>query len=112
MKGLRCEIFTSQFGNCSNHGISSRCKEVTLVGPGIPEVFDATDDAPACRVVERDLGGRYLHVEPMEESPAGNTHYMFGGSLVYTSDGRFPSRYPLKLHDRTETPELCRALSA
>jgi hypothetical protein len=37
MKGLICSIYEDKsIGNCSNHGISSRVKEVVLIGPGVP----------------------------------------------------------------------------
>ena len=52
---------------------------------------------------KRNIGGEYLHVEPVDQQPEGRTSYMFGGCYVGSSDGRFPSRYPLALHDRTET---------
>ena len=31
-----------------------------------------------------------------------NTHSMFGGNFIYTSDSRFPSRAPIQVHDRVE----------
>ncbi len=67
LKGLRLSILhDKRIGNCSNGGISSRCSEVTLVGPGIAEIFEATSDAPAVKIVSRNIGGEYLHVEPIE----------------------------------------------
>lgn len=104
MKGLRAEIYKPSRGDCSNSGISSKCSEVTIVGEGIPEIFEATDEAPAVKVVTRNLGGKYgsdyKHLEPVEK-PTGNG-WMYGGTLVCVSDSRFPSRYALKLHDRQE----------
>lgn len=77
---------------------------MTLVGPGIPEIFDVAPDAPECRLVKRTImGTEYLHVEPTAQPPGGHTSYMAGGCYVHTTDGRFPSRYPLALHDRSET---------
>lgn len=29
-------------------------------------------------------------------------HSMFGGNFIYTSDSRFPSDYPIPIHDRVE----------
>ena len=36
---------------------------------------------------------------------------MFGGNFVYTSDSRFPSDYPIPIHDRFETQEQYDQLS-
>lgn len=30
-------------------------------------------------------------------------HRMFGGTFVYSSDSRFPEKYPVPLHDRFES---------
>jgi len=27
---------------------------------------------------------------------------MFGGNFIYTSDSRFPNKYPIAIHDRYE----------
>lgn len=65
------------------------------------------------KVVRRDMGGgRYLHVEPMEQ-PEGMIGPMAGGCFVYSSDSRFRalSSYPLAVHDRFETSEQYALLS-
>jgi hypothetical protein len=110
MKGLTVEIFKPSFGDCSNQGISSRCSEVVLVGDGMPELSEATEARPAVRIVRRMLpsklhdGARfeYLHAEPVEGKDSARVGWMFGGTCIYTSDSRFPSEYPIKLHDRQE----------
>jgi hypothetical protein len=60
--------------------------------------------------VTRDLAGigEYLHAEPVDgERDArreGKTvGPMFGGNFVYTSDSRFPNKYPIPVHDRWES---------
>ena len=104
MRGLRCSVYVDKhLGDCSNRGISSVVETVTLVGPGIPEIFEPRDDSPAVKLVRRDIGGEYLHVEPEIEHPENETPYMFGGAFIYTCDSRFPSKYPIPLHDRSET---------
>jgi hypothetical protein len=108
MRGLCVEVFLSQFGSCSNGGVSSRCLEVVLVGDGMPELSESSAERPAVRIVRRMLpsklhGGaraEYLHAEPVEGRDGAG--WMFGGALIYTSDSRFPSEYPIKLHDRQE----------
>lgn len=104
MKGLRIEIYKPSYGDCSNGGITSRCRELTLIGENVPELTEATPEAPAVKIVTREFicGKRvdYMHIEPVER-PTG-AGWMYGGCLACTSDGRFPSRYPLKIHDRQE----------
>jgi hypothetical protein len=109
MRGLSVEIFRSHFGSCSNGGISARCVEVVLVGDGMPELSESSAERPAVRIVRRMLpsklrGGErveYLHAEP-DGPDVGRSHWMYGGCCIYTSDSRFPSEYPIKLHDRQE----------
>ena len=105
MKGQHCGIFESKsIGNCSMDGISARCKSVTLIGDGIAGVFEPDADAPAVKLVYRNIFGKeYVHAEPVEDVRSGNVGWMAGGSFIYTSDGRFPSQYPIALHDRQET---------
>jgi hypothetical protein len=104
MKGLICEIYDSPLGNCSNNGISSKTKKVTLVGENVPEIFEVSDDAPAVRILERSVRGeKYLTAYPLEKF-AGEKWFMFGGAFIYSSDSRFCeiSPYPVPLHDRVE----------
>lgn len=97
MKGLLIEIYHSRF-DATNGGVTATAQEAILVGPGIPGLFEAGEDRPALRLVERVLFGEvYRHLEPVEPG-----QYMFGGNIAYSSDSRFPSRYPLKVHDRKE----------
>ena len=106
LKGLTVNVYR-EFNrdgsviDCTNSGLSSKCHEITLCGPGLPEIFEADEEAPAFRLVKRHLfGSDYLHVEPWEH-PTGSG-WMFGGNLCKTSDSRFPSRYALSIHDRQE----------
>jgi hypothetical protein len=104
MKGLLVDILENKgIGNCSNNGISSRFKQVILVGPEIPEIFESTEETPAVRIVERNLqSGLYLTAYPVEPCPSNKNGYMMGGTFIWTSDSRFPSDYPIPLHDRME----------
>ena len=102
-KGLILYIYKNPlFSGCSNNGISSKCNKVVLIGDGIPGVFEVSEDAPAVKLVKRNICGKeYSHVEPVER---GKSSWMSGGSLVYSCDSRFRdlSPYPLSLHDRQE----------
>lgn len=109
MKGLICSVYESkQHGNCSNSGLSSKVKGVTLCPDpvnfcdfGIPRVFEASEDAPA--VVLRCIkfsDREHVYAVPVDLADRGCV--MFGGTFIYTSDSRFPLRHPIPLHDRVE----------
>ena len=112
-KGLLCYVYNAaHFPDSSNRGISSRCDKVILVGLGKEcEIFEPTPERPAVRLVRRTLSGRpYLHVEPVEQ-PEGLVGPMAGGTFIYSTDSRFPSPYPISLHDRFETQATYDALT-
>ena len=104
LMGLVCHVLkpAGGFPNCSNGGISSIYDEVTLVGGGVPELFEATEDAPAVMLCHRALprcDTMHMYAKPLA---LGNQWSMFGGCFIYTSDSRFPAEYPIPLHDRVE----------
>lgn len=100
------------FGDCSNHGRSE--EYVTLFLICEDGWKDVPEDSPRLlRLVSRHLfEGKpaYLHVEPVNpgdlEDKVGP---MFGGNFVYSSDSRFPSDYPIPVHDRYEEVEIYEA---
>ena len=99
MRGLIASIYEDKrFGNCSNDGISKRFKEVLIVGKDIPEIFT---DSPDCPVVIIVKSPGYVKAVPVESRP-NMSGFMFGGCFIYSSDSRFPSPYPIPLHDRQE----------
>lgn len=104
-RALRAEIFKSKHGDCSNHGISERFREVlVLCDDGNEEIDMEAPPENLCKVVTRNLFGReYKHIEPVAR-PTG-VGWMSGGCVVYTCDSRFSAltEYPLVLHDRQET---------
>lgn len=101
LKGLRADIYRSDYRSDLNR--LDKVEQVTLVGVGIPEIFEVDEKAPAVRI--GTIMG-HEHVRPFEDAPEGMTGYMMGGSFVWTSDSRFPAKYPLPLYDRAETWEL------
>ena len=105
MKALPVGIYKNRNSDCSNGGISSKFNEILLICPeGFIDVDENNPPENLCKVVTRDLGFEvYTHVEPVAK-PKG-VGWMAGGCLVYTCDSRFSrmSRYPLSLHDRTES---------
>ena len=97
--GLTCEIYKSKFGSSSLGGISETNDEVLLVlpeGGPVDEEGAKKRGIPMVKMVERRICGTiYRHLEPVEEGM-----WAAGGCFVKTSDSRFPSPYPLSLHDR------------
>ena len=84
------------------NGISNRFNEVTLIGVGDNAPFEPTPDRPAVKIVSRIIGGEeYKHLQAVAED-GSLISGMAGGNFAYTSDSRFPSSYPLSLHDRVE----------
>lgn len=105
-KAISANIFKSKFGSCSNHGISEKFDEVLLLhDDGYIDVD--LDDPPEnlCVIERRVLFGKEAdYVRPFAK-PEGVAGPMYGGCLVDSSDSRFESDHPLKLHDRFETWE-------
>lgn len=107
MKGLHAYVYRSAGQDCTNHGLTEKANNITIVGDGIPEIFEANDKTPAFKVVRRVIfGEQYLHLEPVNPPPAGWIGWMNGGNVADSSDSRFPAKYPLRIHDRAESPEL------
>lgn len=104
VQGLTIYVYRSPLGDCTNGGISSKYDRLILVGEGIegPDRVDL-DNPPenAVKIVRRKLFGNeeFLHIEPLNNE---GKWFMYGGNIACTSDSRFPSKYPLKIHDRCE----------
>jgi hypothetical protein len=108
-RGLICQIYRNG-RDCSNGGISGRVDAVTLIDIGV-DLFEPVADRPAVKLVKRQMGRRtYLHAEPVDQ-PQGLVGPMAGGTFIYSNDSRFPSDYPIALHDRWETEEQYDVLS-
>lgn len=96
-------------GDCTGGGISSYVDKLYLI---VPDGFcDMTEDDP--RVVEVKHIGDCAYVTAVHPSRAPDAVLgpMAGGNFVYSPDSRFPSDYPLSIHDRWETPEMYDLLS-
>ena len=101
LKGLTAEIYRAK-GYESRMNTLNDYNRVTVIDKEIDEIFTANKDAPAVRLVRRNLsGGEYIHAVPYG-CPDGST--MFGGSFIYCSDSRLRNlnKYPIPLHDRIE----------
>lgn len=97
--------------DCTNGGVSGRydrlylaCAEGFLdIGVNNPQLVKL--------VVRKITGAPYKHIEPYQSCEQGNVGWMAGGNLGYCSDSRFPSQYPLAIHDRQETVSHYNALT-
>jgi hypothetical protein len=96
-KGLLCQIYKCHFGALDGiANFSSKYKQVILTGPEIPGIFEPSEDCPEVVLGNRFPRDRYIYCHPKDY------HGMFGGAYIYSADSRFPSRYPIPLHDRIE----------
>lgn len=107
MKGLLVNILESKsIGNCSNNGISSKTNNVILIDCEC-KVFSTDEKTPAVTIFKRtkylqDYFQEYLTAYPVDENGNAIKSGMFGGCFIYSSDSRFPAKYPVPLHDRFE----------
>lgn len=102
----------SRLEDCTNGGVSASSDRLLLICED--GFVDAkTDDPTLLRLVKREFGGgTYLHAEPVNPDRGEKVlGPMFGGNYVSTSDSRFPSDYPIPVHDRYETREQYDLLS-
>lgn len=104
---LRVNVYRNDLGDSTAGGISSIYRNLYLIGEDIKEgntTIDS-DNIPENTVYleRRILFGKeeYLTAYPVSKKTDGKW-YMFGGNFIYTSDSRFPSNYPIPIHDRVE----------
>ncbi len=103
MKGLLVFVLRAADGHDSTAGgVTSRNTKAILVGDGVPEIFEPSDDCPALVLKKKWAGTpkEYLYAVPAVVPE--NAWVTFGGNFIYTSDGRLPNRYPIPVHDRIE----------
>ena len=103
-KGLLVTVYKMPDCDCTNKGMSHDKTQLILIGEGIPEIFEG-DETNTVVLVERNLksfDGKYLHVEPVNYDNDHKPWFMAGGNFIYTSDSRFPNKYPISIHDRVE----------
>lgn len=105
---IRASIYRHADGyDCTQDGVTSvkrGAQGVIVLGVEGPytDAEALASGAIVLRLVKRDFGGEYVHVEPAGLPPGSQT--MFGGNFVYTSDSRFRAvcPYPIPVHDRIE----------
>lgn len=117
MKGLFVFVYRNSLGDCTAGGITSEKTELKLVDStsnGEIGPFEIKQDEVYLKLIRRNIGGReHLHAEPYKNGfrLEPNKICGFGGNFIYTSDSRFPNKYPIAVHDRFESQETYNALS-
>ncbi|CCG43227.1 hypothetical protein [Magnetospirillum molischianum] len=99
-KGMIASVYRDADGvDCTNGGISSKADRVLIVGEGVPEIFAERSGMPTLLLVDR---GPNLPpaLYPADDLRPGR--FMFGGNFAYSSDSRWPTGKPIKIHDRAE----------
>ena len=102
-KGMLVFVLRSAIGDCTNGGVTSKQDKFILVGPGIPEIFEAAEGEVYLTFEKMEIGNKtYYHAKP---SNANGKWIMAGGNFVYTSDSRMDiinGGHPISVHDRIE----------
>lgn len=83
--GLLISVYkNSEFGDCTNGGVSSKTNKLCVVNVEGP--FEPSEDAPAVKLLSGPYDtARLVPVEILESEK----HFMFGGNYGSTSDSRF-----------------------
>jgi len=118
LRGLSCNVYRAvDFPDCTADGITGKVKCILLVDDSIRAPFKVAENEIYLVLVRRQFPlsgkGEYIHAEPRMNGKNinGLDYGMFGGNFIYTSDSRFPSNYPIPVHDRFENQETYNALS-
>ena len=103
-KGLLTFVLKPAYGDCTNNGLTSKNNSILLISDDdtVQGPSEINDNEDYLVLVKRQLSdGEYLHAVPKSLLNSGK-HVMFGGNFITTSDSRFPSKYPIPVHDRVE----------
>jgi hypothetical protein len=98
--GIRANVYSRNGADTTNGGVTSRVDSVVIVNAEGP--FEPSEDSPAVRIAEKTVFGKTVTYAVPVETPDGKRGPMFGGNFIYSSDKRFPSDDPIKVHDRFE----------
>lgn len=106
MKGMLVSFYRCADGrDCTNGGVSAQAVNALLIGEGIPQIFEGTSVDTVLELKKKNIYGEYVYAVPLiapGDDKSGMVGPMFGGNFIYTSDSRFPNRYPIPVHDRWE----------
>jgi len=99
MKNIATFVLRNNLGDATNSGLTSREDRITLHYGEINK--DEVNDNDLV-LIERVLWGEQCNYAVPGSIYKSDKHSMFGGNFIYTSDSRFPSDAPIKVHDRVE----------
>ena len=78
-------------------------RKYILTGNTVAEVFSPDEKTPELRLFVRTIfNEEHLYCVPATDVDRG--YICFSGDFVYTSDSRFPNKYPIPVH--RSQPEL------
>ena len=117
--GLSISVYRWGLGDCTNGGASSEVGSICVVN--VPGPFEPRPGHPAFQLVQGPGGRGHAVLYPVE-AKSGQVGPMAGGNFGYSCDSRWseavrkltgsPFYGAVAIHDRYETPEQYRALSA
>jgi len=101
-KGMMVYVYKNEcLNDCTSKGLTHDKERVILTGKGVVELFEGVENnSDVLELNIKDSG--YIYAAPLVQ-PKGMNGPMFGGNFIYTSDSRFPSKYPIPVHDRFES---------
>ena len=103
-KGLLTFVLRTAGQDCTNRGLTSQKDQLLLVSEDntVTGPFEIKEDEDYLVLVKRVIRDEeYLNAVPKSLLDSGRWT-MFGGNFITTSDSRFPSKYPIPVHDRVE----------
>jgi len=107
-KFLLAFIYKSPLADSTNGGLSSQTDRQLLIESPEGNIFEEDLNMAVAETGRQVLDhlviiskNGYVKAVPSKILKAGK-HSMFGGNFIYTSDSRFPSDYPIPIHDRIE----------
>lgn len=108
---LPVEVYKFPYGDCTNHGVSNRFRELLVACPDGNIKFDSSKELPLNFCMIRPWHYNTMHIVPAMVDEYGRVverpgWWSYGGNIACTSDSRFSEMtghyYPLKIHDRKE----------
>ena len=100
MKTILTFVLRNALGDSTNNGLSSKEDSIVMhYDNGLDLDMIPGDELV---LVERTLFGKQSNYAVPASILNSRRHSMFGGNFIYTSDSRFPSDAPIKVHDRLE----------
>lgn len=102
IKALPVDVYRNSLGDATGGGLTSKKDSLMFVFDGVESPFETKEDEDYLVLVKRTIFGKeVLSAVPKSILDKGYGS-MFGGNFIYTSDSRFPSDAPIKVHDRVE----------